>query len=101
MLTDPFHTGAVGQVVHIVFFHGCHVQVPFQRLSDEFGGVADGGALSIVLILQHVSGLRHVFQELPDQIFLGGCRWKILFAFIRFFHAFTGTDVAHIVLQML
>ncbi len=100
MLTDPFHTGTVGQVVHIVLFYGGHVQVPFQCLSDEFGGVTDGGALSIVLILQHVFGLRHVFQELPDQILLGGCRWEILFALIRFFHAFTGTDVAHIVLQV-
>ena len=44
--------GAAGNVADVVFLFGEGVIVILQRAGDEFGGVAAGGRLQIVLILK-------------------------------------------------
>ena len=42
MLTHPFHTGTVCDVIYIVFPFGYEVEVLLQRTGDKFRGIADG-----------------------------------------------------------
>ena len=86
--------GAVGDVVDKIFLLIQRLHVVFPHLLDERGGIALGGVIQILLVLNEFPAGGKGLQQPRDEVLLLFRRWKCTALIRQQLHAGTGSDVA-------
>ena len=100
MSAGAFRPRTFGDVVHIVLTFGKGVRVVLDSSGDELRGVPACGGCEIVLVLKQPPAEGEVTQQLTDLFLLPFSSGQSGFAGVQPVHAFTGGDVADVVLPV-
>ena len=94
VLTVLLDAGAVGDVVNEIFLLIQRLHVVFPHLLDERGGIALGGVIQILLVLNEFPAGGEGLQQPRDKILLLFCRGECTVLIRQQLHAGTGGNVA-------
>ena len=94
VISQPLRTGAVGNVVQVVFLLAHRCDIFLMDLLDQIGGVGTSGLGQVVLVLQQFLTLRKVPEQTLDVVLLFLCSRQIPALVRQEFHAGACRQVA-------
>ena len=100
MLTVFLDAGSVGDVVHEIFLLIQRLHIIFLHLLNERGGVALGGVIQVLLILNEFPAGGKRLQQPCDEILLLFCSGEQAMLICQQLHTGTGGEVAGTLRQL-